>query len=183
MTRSSLYTGGGDAGTTSLVGGTRVGKDDARLEAYGTLDELNSHIGLVAASPVLDDADRAVLHDVQKRLFEAGTILATEPGSSWQPEPFAEEAATALETEIDRLDATLPRHRRFILPGGHPDSARAHIARTVARRAERRIVALAACGEAADARVLRYINRLSDYLFALARSINVRSGSEEKFWE
>lgn len=180
--KSPLYTGGGDAGTTSLVGGTRVGKDDARLEAYGTLDELNSHIGLVASSAVLDDRDRATLTDIQRRIFEAGTIIATEPTSAWQPQPLAEEAIAALEAEIDRLDEALPRHRRFILPGGHPDSARAHVARTVARRAERRMVALAAAGIEADSRVLRYINRLSDYLFALARTVNVRAGVQELFW-
>lgn len=180
--KSSLYTGGGDAGNTSLVGGTRTGKDDARLEAYGTLDELNSHIGLVAASPVLDDADRATLHSIQRSIFDAGTILATEPASQWQPQPMSEQAIAALEAEIDRLDTQLPRHKRFILPGGHPDSSRAHVARTVARRAERRIVALMHSGVAVDGRVLRYVNRLSDYLFALARTINMRSGTEELFW-
>lgn len=170
--KSRLYTGGGDAGTTSLVGGTRVGKDDVRLEAYGALDELNSHIGLVAASPVLADHDHAVLADIQRRIFDAGTLLATEPGSRWQPAPFGEEPVKAIEAEIDRLDGALPPLRNFILPGGNADSARAHVARTVARRAERRMVAAARTGVDVDPDVMRYVNRLSDYLFALARHIN-----------
>lgn len=180
--KSSLYTGGGDAGNTSLVGGTRTGKDDARLEAYGTLDELNSHIGLVAASPVLDDADRATLHSIQRSIFDAGTILATEPASQWQPQPMPEQAIAGLEAEIDRLDAQLPRHKRFILPGGHPDSSRAHVARTVARRAERRIISLAREAEV-DPDILRYVNRLSDLLFAMGRELNLAAGTGEIFWE
>ena len=177
--KSRLYTGGGDAGTTSLVGGTRVGKDDARLEAYGTLDELNSHIGLLAAGSAVDDHDRTVLADIQRRLFDAGTLLATEPGSRWQPAPFGEAPAKALEAEIDRLDAALPPLRSFILPGGHIESARAHVARTVARRAERRMVALARTGVDVDPDVMRYINRLSDYLFALARHLNHTTSTPE----
>ena len=141
--KSSLYTRTGDAGTTSLVGGTRVSKADARLEAYGTIDELNSYLGLLVASRALDRADRATLQNVQHRLFDVGTILATEPTSRWRPEP---------------------------LP---------HLARTIARRAERRMVAL---GDV-DPTAMRLINRLSDYLFALARTINMRNRAPEVFWE
>lgn len=177
-----IYTRTGDAGQTSLVGGKRVGKDDARLEAYGTVDELNSHIGLLASAAGLDDADRATLNAVQHRLFDVGTILATEPESRWQPAPLSPECVGMLEQEIDRLDAALPVHKQFILPGGHPDSARAHIARTVARRAERRMVALAVAGMEVDATAMRFVNRLSDYLFALARTINVRTATPEQYW-
>ncbi|MDE6540950.1 MAG: cob(I)yrinic acid a,c-diamide adenosyltransferase [Muribaculaceae bacterium] len=180
--KSALYTRTGDAGQTSLVGGTRVGKDDARLEAYGTIDELNSHLGLLAASRALDRADRATLQEVQRRLFDVGTLLATEPSSRWQPEPLPEAAVEALEAEIDRLDGALPRQRTFILPGGHDDAARAHIARTVARRAERRMVALQHAGTAVDGASMRLVNRLSDYLFALARTINARNRVAELPW-
>lgn len=183
MSKSNLYTRTGDAGTTSLVGGRRVGKDHARLEAYGTIDELNSHIGLLTSAQGLDDADRATLTALQHRLFDIGTLLATEPESAWQPAPLPQECVAALEAEIDRLDNALPKHNRFILPGGHPDAARTHIARTVARRAERRMVAMAAGGIAVDACAMRLINRLSDYLFALARTINMRAGTPEVFWQ
>lgn len=177
--KSPLYTRTGDAGTTSLVGGTRVGKDDARLEAYGTIDELNSHIGLLAAGPAVSREERAVLREVQSRLFDVGTLLATEPTSRWQPQPFAAAAVEALEGEIDRLDGALPRQRSFILPGGIADAAQAHVCRTVARRAERRMVALQHAGVEVDAGAMRYVNRLSDYLYALARTINARNGREE----
>ena len=176
--KSSLYTRTGDAGTTSLVGGTRVSKADARLEAYGTIDELNSYLGLLVASRALDRADRATLQNVQHRLFDVGTILATEPTSRWQPEPLPESCVEALEAEIDRLDDALPKHKRFILPGGHPDAAHAHVARTIARRAERRMVAL---GDV-DPTAMRLINRLSDYLFILARGLNHYSGVPDIPW-
>ena len=181
--KSSVYTRNGDTGLTSLVGGTRVGKDDVRLEAYGTIDELNSHIGLLAASAALDRTDRATLRAVQHRLFDVGSMLATETSSRWQPEPLPAACVEALEAEIDRLDEVLPRHRRFILPGGHPDAARAHITRTVARRAERRMVALANTGVSIDPTAMRLVNRLSDYLFVLARTINMRNRVDEIFWE
>ena len=183
MSKSRLYTRGGDRGTTSLVGGTRVAKHDARLEAYGTVDELNSHLGLLGSAAGLDDRDRATLATLQHRLFDAGTLLATEPESSWQPAPLPESVVEALESEIDRLDEALPPLRQFILPGGHPDASRAHVARTVARRAERRMTALAATGAEVSPTVLRLVNRLSDYLFALARTINVRTSTPEVLWE
>lgn len=186
--KSNIYTRGGDGGTTSLVGGTRAPKDSPRLEAYGTIDELNSHIGLLAAYPALLPAEApATLLMVQNTLFDLGAILATEPESSWQPAPLAPERILELEEAIDTLDARLPRHNRFILPGGTPLSAQAQIARTVARRAERRIVSLrdALTPEATvDPAVLRFVNRLSDYLFVLARAINHISGPDsEIFWQ
>lgn len=181
MGKSNIYTRTGDRGTTSLVGGTRISKDSPRLEAYGTVDELNSWIGLVATSPAIGDDDGQLLLDVQNRLFDIGSTLATEPESRWQPEPFPAEAILPLEKAIDRLDSSLPRHDRFILPGGSADAARTHVARTVARRAERRIITLAA-DATVEASLIAYINRLSDYLFVLARAINFNSGAEEIFW-
>ncbi len=116
-------------------------------------------------------------------LFDIGAALATEASSRWQPAPLPQSAVDALEADIDALDSTLPRHNRFILPGGHPDAARAQIARTVARRAERRIIALNAGGITVDPEILRWINRLSDYLFVLARAINIINAHDEIFWE
>ena len=177
-----VYTRTGDAGTTSLVGGTRVSKTAPRLEAYGTVDELNSWLGLVNASEALPQAAHATLGAAMNNLFDIGSALATEPESKWQPRPFPDAAVEALEHAIDALEATLPRHDSFILPGGHPDAARANIARTVARRAERRILTLAADTPVEPA-ILRYINRLSDYLFVLGRAINATAGFPEQFWK
>lgn len=179
--KSNVYTRTGDAGTTSLVGGTRIAKDDARLEAYGTVDELNSWLGLLESSAHIPEAAHATLLRAMNHLFDIGAILATEPGSAWQPQPFPDSAIAGLEADIDALDAEVPRHNRFVLPGGHPDAARANIARTVARRAERRIIALARTA-VVDPAVLRYINRLSDYLFVLSRAINTAGGCTEIFW-
>ena len=180
--KSNIYTRGGDSGSTSLVGGTRVAKNDTRLEAYGTVDELNSWIGLVACADALSDQDRSDMHYIQNRLFDIGSALATEAESSWQPEPFGSAGITRLEQAIDRLDSALPRHNRFILPGGCPDSARTQIARTVARRAERQVITLSQTVDI-DRNILRFINRLSDYLFVVARAINIKSNIDEIFWE
>ncbi len=180
--KSKVYTRTGDSGTTSLVGGTRVAKDSDRLEAYGTVDELNSWLGLVACSKGIAPDDKSLLTRVQNRLFDIGSMLATEETSSWQPAPFPEEAVTDIEKAIDRLDSTLPAHNRFILPGGCPDSARCNIARCVTRRAERRILTLAREVEV-DPRLIRFVNRLSDYLFVLGRAININCGIDEIFWE
>lgn len=184
--KSNVYTRGGDKGTTSLVGGTRVAKNSPRLEAYGTVDELNSWIGMVAASPVFKDAKDPDIVDelvkIQHRLFDIGSALATEETSSWQPEPFPAMALQYLEKLIDKIDSLLPRHNRFIIPGGTMASARAHVARTVARRAERLIITLTDTA-AIDPLILPYINRLSDFLFVLARYAVMLEGEKEIFWE
>lgn len=180
--KSRLYTRTGDQGTTSLVGGTRAAKDSPRLEAYGTIDELNSWLGLLAASTAISDERRADLRKIQNRLFDIGAALATEPESAWQPQLPGTEAIEAIEALIDRIDSRLPRLRAFILPGGHPDAARANIARTVARRAERRIVSLAA-ETPVDPFILRYVNRLSDLLFAIGREINLDTDTPEETWK
>ncbi|MDE6206933.1 MAG: cob(I)yrinic acid a,c-diamide adenosyltransferase [Muribaculaceae bacterium] len=176
-----VYTRTGDKGTTSLVGGTRVAKDDARLEAYGTVDELNSWLGLLDASADIPAAAHATLGRAMNLLFDIGSALACEPTSTWQPEPFPAAEVEALEADIDALDALVPPLNQFALPGGHADAARANIARTVARRAERRIITLSA-DVAVDPAILRYINRLSDWLFVLSRAINVTNGVAERFW-
>ena len=115
------------------------------------------------------------------RLFDIGSAPATEAASSWQPAAFPAEATKALEDAIDQLESTLPRHNKFILPGGHPDAARANVARTVARRAERRIITLAGLVDV-DTEIVRYVNRLSDYLFVLSRAINNNNQVPERFW-
>ncbi len=181
--KSNIYTSGGDSGKTSLVGGTRVSKADIRLEAYGTVDELNCWLGLLDASDAIPSPAHTTLRRAQNLLFDIGAALATEASSRWQPAPLPQSVVDALEADIDALDSTLPRHNRFILPGGHPDAARAQIARTVARRAERRIIALNAGGITVDPEILRWINRLSDYLFVLARAINIINAHDEIFWE
>lgn len=180
--KSRLYTRTGDDGTTSLVGGTRAPKDCPRLEAYGTLDELNSWLGLLAASAHMPTGRRDMLHKIQNTLFDIGAELATEPESQWQPVPLPDSAVTSLESYIDDIDSQLPPLRQFILPGGAPDAARANIARTVARRAERRIIALARTA-AVNPNIIRYVNRLSDLLFALGREININTGNDEIFWQ
>ena len=177
-----VYTRTGDKGTTSLVGGTRIAKDDPRLEAYGTVDELNSWLGLLESSEVLPEGAHATLGAAMNRLFDIGSALATEATSKWQPAPFPASATKELEEAIDNLEGLLPRHNRFVLPGGHADSARANVARTVARRAERRIITLSGLVDV-DAEIIRYVNRLSDYLFVLSRAINHVTGTPERFWE
>ena len=182
MPKSNVYTRTGDAGTTSLAGGTRVPKNSPRLEAYGTIDEANSWLGLLDSSEAIPEAAHATLTRAMNLMFDIGASLATEPESKWQPAPFPQSATEALENDIDLLDATLPSHNRFILPGGHPAAARANIARTVVRRAERHITALAET-EKIDPEIIRYVNRLSDYLFILSRAINFFNSRPEIFWE
>lgn len=180
--KSRLYTRTGDDGTTSLVGGTRAPKDSPRLEAYGTVDELNSWLGLLAADTDLPQPRRQMLRQIQNTLFDIGAHLATEPESQWQPASLPDDTVAALERHIDKIDSALPPLRQFILPGGSEAAARANIARTVARRAERRITTLQHTAPV-DPNIPRYINRLSDLLFALAREININTGHDEIFWQ
>ena len=183
-----IYTKTGDKGTTSLVGGTRVAKNSARLNAYGTVDELNSLLGVVlAAGAELDEADRSALLRIQSLLFDLGCQLATESDSKWQPRAITDDDVRFVESEIDRLQATLPPHFQFILPGGTLAAAQTHVARTVARRAERLMLTLndelSAAGSPLAAQPLQFVNRLSDYLFVLARAINNRAGMAENTWQ
>ncbi len=185
MTKSRLYTGTGDEGTTSLVTGQRRKKNSTRIEAYGTIDELNSWLGLIAASTVLPEQWVEKLHSLQNILFDLGSYLACVPdadGNAMLPTGTSPERIKALESMIDSLDEATPKVRSFVLPGPTADSARAHIARTVCRRAERRMLDLAE-EEPVDKDTLVFINRLSDFLFILARYFNTISGANEIFWQ
>ena len=183
MEKRRLYTGGGDDGTTSRVGGARARQSCVRLDAYGTLDELSAFIGVLAAGDGMPVEILAQLQEIQNRLFDIGGYLASRPGGTGLP-PVAclPECILALEGWIDVLDAATPRIRKFVLPGGCMNAAHAHVARTVCRRAERRICELAETEEV-DPAVRKYINRLSDYLFILARNLNHCAGVEEIIWE
>lgn len=178
-----IYTKTGDKGTTSLVGGTRVPKTHIRLEAYGTVDELNSHLGLLVTY-LLDEKDKAFLRQVQGRLFAVGSHLATdrEKTELKAASVISPEHVEMVEREIDRLDTLLPPLSAFILPGGSRGAAVCHICRTVCRRAERRILALAEQVEISS-ELLAYVNRLSDYLFVLSRKMNQDEKKEEIFWD
>jgi cob(I)alamin adenosyltransferase len=180
-----IYTRSGDTGQTGLFGGARVAKDDLRVEAYGTVDELNSALGL--ASSALEESDLgALIQRIQSRLFDLGADLATPLGegdalSKNRIDRFPSEETKSLESAIDLLESELPPLTRFILPGGTEAAARLHYARTVCRRAERRIVHLASI-EQINAEIVRYINRLSDFLFVAARAANHRAGVSDIVW-
>ncbi len=179
-----LYTRRGDEGFTALFGGQRIRKDDPRVEAYGTIDELNASIG-VALGSVTDPDTRTRLGRVQSDLFSLGAHLATSPPEGNRTAPRLPELPTGriheMESWIDQAEASTLPLKRFILPAGSPGTSRLHAARTVCRRAERRVVALAARSKVAPS-VVRYLNRLSDYLFAAARLENQRSGWKDVEW-
>lgn len=171
-----IYTRTGDAGETSLFGGTRVSKNDPRIDAYGTVDELNAFVGAArATSPASSIDDQLAI--VQSDLFDVGAQLAAPGSSRFQGVDAARIAA--LENAIDEMERELPPLTSFILPGGSMAAAQLHIARTVCRRAERLVVAL---GDASAATTIRYLNRLSDYLFVAARFANHRQGVADVIW-
>lgn len=182
--KSQLYTRTGDQGSTSLVGGERVRKNSARLEAYGTIDELSSCLGMLASDPDCDAEVKGQLTDVQNELFNVGSYLATAVKPDEEPKCISLDAARiqTLEGWIDALDEQTPKIRAFILPGGCTAASKAHVARTVCRRAERRILDLAET-DYVDPAVITYINRLSDYLFIAARYLNFIKGVEEITWK
>ncbi len=175
-----IYTKTGDAGETSLFGGKRLPKSDLRIETYGTVDELNSHIGLVRDYAEGEHV-RAQLKAIQDRLFTLGANLASEPGKDMAVPDIREEDILLLEREMDRMDEALPELKNFILPGGHPAVSTCHIARCVCRRAERLVAALSQREEVAPV-LLKYLNRLSDYLFVLSRELARERGVEEVVW-
>ena len=183
-----VYTKTGDKGTTALFGGTRVPKHHIRIESYGTVDELNSYIGLVR-DQMVNTEYKTVLAEIQDRLFTVGAILATPPEKETmkngekrlQNLGVIESDIEFLEGQIDKMEETLPPMTHFVLPGGHTTVSYCHIARCVCRRAERLAVHLDH-NEPVDPYVMMYLNRLSDYLFTLARILSFELGAQEVKW-
>lgn len=177
-----IYTKTGDKGLTSLFGGKRVPKHHLRIEAYGTVDELNSYIGLIRDQKIDSDTFN-VLIEIQDRLFTLGSMLATEPGNDKVKVPqLFEEDIVLLENEIDKMNETLPEMRSFVLPGGHQTVSFCHLARCVCRRAERLAVHLAEVEQVQEL-IVKYLNRLSDYLFVLSRKLTQDNNAKEIPWK
>jgi cob(I)alamin adenosyltransferase len=176
-----IYTKTGDTGETALFGGARVPKNHHRVEAYGTVDELNAQVGLLR--DLIETPEyRAVLKAVQDRLFTIGAVLASDPSKSLTTPDVTEEDIELLENQIDTMEIDLPMLKNFILPGGHATVSFCNIARTVCRRAERLVVALDAV-EKTDPLSIKYLNRLSDYLFVLGRKVGQDLGVAEIIWK
>ena len=181
MKKSPIYTRTGDKGVTSLVDGSRLPKNSVRIDAYGTVDELNSQIAMLAVGckePYPDIYDLLLM--IQNKLFNIGAYLATENAKAALG--IEDEDVEAIERIIDIIYEKVPKFTRFVLPGGTKLSAQADICRTVARRAERRIIALAQSAQV-SATVVAFVNRLSDYFFVLARFLNASAGADEIFWQ
>jgi len=178
-----IYTKTGDKGTTSLIGGRKVLKSDLRIEAYGTIDELNSYVGL-CLDLLTDEAGKKTLLEVQDRLFTIGASLARDPDreAKMKIPDLKEKDVILLEKEIDRMDEALPEMKHFILPGGHPTVSHLHIARCICRRAERCCVRLQDEGKE-NLTIMKYLNRLSDYLFMLARYTTHLLQANEIMWK
>ena len=183
MKITKVYTRTGDKGQTSIVGGIRMSKASERLEAYGTVDELSSHLGLLA-SMLKEGEYYDMIIRIQRNLFNVCTNLATDQSQTplYDSAKLAEGEIELLEKEVDRLMKLLPERQGFILPGGIMTASQAHVCRTVCRRAERRIVALSEKAQISP-ETLQYVNRLSDYLFVLAKIINFNTGQSEIVWE
>lgn len=177
MRLTKIYTKTGDGGTTRLANGEEVSKDSLRVSAYGDVDELNSLLGLVLTESVSQDLHTDILA-IQHQLFDLGGELAS---AGMIEGLITDEAVIGLEKMIDRINADLPALKEFILPGGNKTASLLHLARTVCRRSERRIIALDKA-ETVSAAIIKYINRLSDLLFVMARSENYRSSNEEVYW-
>ena len=177
-----IYTKTGDEGTTSLFGGKRVSKSELRIDTYGTVDELNSWMGVLRDQEV-NQKRKDVLIEIQDRLFTIGSILATEPENTKVKIPSLSENDVAfLEKGMDEMDAQLQPMRFFVLPGGHTSISWGHVSRTVCRRAERLVIALHQ-HEKVEPLVIKYLNRLSDYLFVLCRMMTHELGVEETPWK
>ena len=183
MKKSLIYTRTGDKGTTALVGGTRVPKTHARLEAYGTIDELDTHLGLLLTY-LTESEDKELILWVQHKMFTIGSYLATDQEHTTLriESQIADEDIQRLERAIDEADAMLPPLKAFVIPGGARGSAVCHVCRTVCRRAERRILAMAEEHEVTE-NVSAFVNRLSDYLFVLARKMNLLAETDEIYWD
>jgi len=181
MSKWKIYTKTGDKGSTSLIGGTRVPKYDDRIEAYGTVDELNAWVGLIRDQEI-DKHSKAILLEIQDRLFTIESLLATDTESKTVKLPsLSEKDVLVLENEIDKMNQQLPELTSFILPGGHPIVSYCHLGRTVCRRAERLVIKL---GEKykIELLVIAYLNRLSDYLFVLSRYFSNNFSAIESTW-
>jgi cob(I)alamin adenosyltransferase len=177
-----IYTKTGDTGQTSLIGGTRVSKHDIRIEAYGTVDELNSWMGVLRDS-ISENHTKELIIEIQDRLFTIGSILATDPEKSKMKLPeLVKEDITRLENEIDAIDAVVPPMKSFVLPGGNIVVSYCHVARCVCRRAERNIIHLSEKASV-SLQVIQYFNRLSDYLFMLSRKLTQDLNAEEIPWK
>lgn len=181
---TKIYTKTGDGGNTSLIGGTKVPKSDIRIDTYGTVDELNSWIGHVN-DLWQDEECKAELKEVQDRLFTIGSSLATdgEKEPKMKLPDLHDSDIQSLESRVDAMTAALPPMKSFVLPGGHPVVSAIHIVRCVCRRAERLAVAMLEAGLFVDEKVIKYLNRLSDYLFTLARYATQKLGAEEVPWK
>jgi cob(I)alamin adenosyltransferase len=179
-----IYTKTGDAGRTSLIGGTKVRKNHARINAYGTVDELNAWIGLLG-DQLSDTHSRDLLREIQDRLFTIGSALACDPNKeiSMKIPDLKESDILLLEREMDGMNEKLPEMKSFILPGGHTAVSTTHICRTICRRAERITVELDALEPLGQSLIIKYLNRLSDYLFVLARYIGFLNGIAEIKWK
>ena len=176
-----IYTKTGDQGTTALFGGKRVSKAELRVDAYGTVDELNSYIGLLRDQK--KQPAKKILLEIQDRLFTIGSILATVPGNTKVKIPhLVEDDIVRLEKEIDAMESKLTPMKFFVLPGGHPSVSICHVTRTVCRRAERLVIALNN-QEPVDPLVIKYLNRLSDYLFVLSRLMTKKLKAKEIPWK
>jgi cob(I)alamin adenosyltransferase len=178
-----IYTKVGDNGTTSLIGGTKVLKSDPRIEAYGTVDELNSYIGL-CRDMISDENSRQILKEIQDRLFTIGSALACDPekDSKMKLPDLHEKDIKLLEVQIDEMEKQLPPMKHFVLPGGHPTVSTIHVARCVCRRAERCCVKIETSDKENENFILKYLNRLSDYLFVLSRYQAHLLKAEENPW-
>ena len=177
---TKIYTKTGDTGQTSLFGGARLSKSHIRIEAYGTTDELNAIIGLLLDQEGLQK-HKDILLEIQNRLFTIGSNLASDPSKEMITPDLEDADLKLLENSIDEMQKELPALKNFILPGGHQSVSFCHLARTVSRRAERRVVALATDSEV-DEKIIVYLNRLSDYFFVLGRTVANSLGVEETKW-
>lgn len=176
-----IYTKTGDTGETSLIGGTRVPKYHLRIESYGTIDELNSYLGLLKDNLNNEDIED-IIYEIQDRLFTIGSNLASDPGKSKMTVPDIRESdIELLETQIDEMNEVLPELKNFVLPGGNNTASICHVARCVCRRAERLVVHLQTESEV-NPLITKYLNRLSDYLFVLSRYIVYKHGGKETVW-
>ncbi|MEA1873490.1 MAG: cob(I)yrinic acid a,c-diamide adenosyltransferase [Bacteroidota bacterium] len=180
-----IYTKQGDKGSTGLLGGHKVKKNHERLDAYGSIDELNSWVGMIRSYPI-PDTELNILIQIQHRLFIIGSYLAYDEENATKPVSnlpmVSDEQVSFLEQEIDRMNDSLPNLSNFIMPGGDPQSSACHLARTVCRRSERRVVALSESVEI-NSVIIRYLNRLSDYFFILARYLSHQHKTKEILWK